>query len=113
MAISDKYLILDRPHKIGEGRQRLYRIGVYGLSLVNPKQLHAYEYAWKVAIIKYTGLGTAEDPDYDLVYSTGLTDDVEVFDTDEETNFFIGYALGYLTNMPENIAYEAVTGKKL
>jgi len=71
---------------IGGGEQRCYRVGFYGLSVVNGRALHSYSYAWEAAVIKFEN----EDNDrFNLDYTTELSDDVEVFDTDEETNAFL------------------------
>ena len=86
MSLTDDNLLMELPHSLGFGLQRLYRIGNYGLSCVNPKILHSYPFAWEIATIKYKGEDTN---DFDLVYDTGLTGDVEVFYSDEETNEFI------------------------
>ncbi len=79
-------LITERPHSLGGGVQRLYRWGDYGLSVVNPAILHHYTFAWEAAVLKFK----SQDLDsFELDYSTELTEDVEVFMSDEETNLFI------------------------
>lgn len=86
--LTDKWLVLERDHDpfIG-GVQRIYRFDSgYGLSAVNGSMLHSYKFAWEIAVLE----GVKEDGGFEnLTYSTPLTDDVEVFDTDEEANAFI------------------------
>jgi hypothetical protein len=87
--LTDENLLIERPHLssyIG-GIQRIYRFkSGYGLSVVNSPMLHAYPFAWEAAVLK----GVTDDGDFEsLDYSTGLTEDVEVFDSDEEANDFI------------------------
>lgn len=81
MALTDKNLISQRPHL--DGAQRVYRVGSYGLSLVNGPMLHGYPFAWEAGVFDYSS-GRAT-----LTYRTPLTSDVEVFATDEEANAFI------------------------
>ena len=69
------------------GVQRIYKIGKYKLSLVNAPVLHSYPFAWEAAIIK----------DGNLDYSTPLTSDVEVFETETEANEFIQKAFKILS----------------
>jgi hypothetical protein len=79
MSLTDKYLERERPHL--NGVQRLYKFASgFKLSLVNSPMLHAYPFAWEAAVI---------GPDGDITYSTPLTDDVEVFQSDDEANAFI------------------------
>ena len=83
--LTNDNLIEERPHDpfIG-GVQRLYRFkDGHGLSVVNGKALHAYFFAWEIAVIKWN------DNKFELDYTTELTGDVEVFSTDEEANNFI------------------------
>jgi hypothetical protein len=69
------------------GIQRLYRFNNnYGLSLVNTPILHSYPFAWEAAVIKFDSV----DSDvFQIIDDTELTDDVEVFYTDEDANAFI------------------------
>jgi len=94
MSLTDKNLLLEKPHIhafIG-GVQRIYRFKGGGLSAVNGKSLHNYPFAWEIAVLK----GVSDSGEYDdLDYSTPLTEDVEVFDTDEEANAFIEKARKY------------------
>lgn len=69
------------------GVQRIYRFNNnYGLSLVNFPTLHTFPFAWEAAVIRFYSSNSDE---FEIVYDTELTDDVEVFDTDEEANAFI------------------------
>ena len=93
--ITDKNLVLERPHAlgIGEGVQRLYKLANgYGLSLVNNPELHAYPFAWEAAVVK----GMTDAGKFDgITYDTPLTEDVEVFSTEAETNAFIDRAIAW------------------
>jgi hypothetical protein len=86
MSITNNHLLLERPNRIG-GKQRIYRFSNgYGLSVVNATELHSYPFAWEIAVLK----GVDEKGNFeDLCYDTPLTDDVEVFGSDEEANDFI------------------------
>lgn len=95
--ITDLYLFSEREHNFNtldvfktqgfNGTQRLYRFNNnYGLSLVNTPILHTYPFAWEAAVIKFHDL---ESDEFYIVYDTELTDDVVVFETDEEANAFI------------------------
>jgi hypothetical protein len=91
MPLMNDYLVSDRPHPIGEGVQRIYRFNTgFGLSVVNAPMLHAYAFAWEVAVIKFYGDGPFA---FSLCYDSGLTGAVEVFSTDTETNDFIHRAI--------------------
>ena len=84
----DENLIKVRPHPAGIGGvQRLYRFkSGYGLSAVNSRMLHVNPFAWEIAILE----NMSEDGErFSLTYDTELTNDVEVFENDEETNDFI------------------------
>jgi len=85
--LTDDHMILDRQHPGLSGTQRIYRFpSGYGLSLVNSPMLHFYQFAWEAAVLR----DVSEDGlSFQLTYSTPLTDDVEVFETDEEANEFI------------------------
>lgn len=88
MALTDENLICDEPHHtFAPGRQRIYRFANgYGLSLVNCPDLHAYPFAWEAAVLR----DVSEDgEEFSITYQTPLTNDVEVFATDEEANAFI------------------------
>jgi hypothetical protein len=78
-------LVEEKPSEIG-GTQRIYRWKDWGLSLINSPMAHAFPFAWEAAVIKFKDVnGNA----FDLSYKTELTSDVEVFDTNKETNEFI------------------------
>ena len=85
MALTDKHLVVERPH-LG-GVQRVYRFNDgHGLSLVNAPMLHSYPFAWEAAVIN----GVAETgASFRIVYDTPLSNDVEVFQSDDEANEFI------------------------
>lgn len=89
MALTDDMLVKERPHRLG-GTQRLYKLpNGFGLSLVNAPRLHAYRYAWEAAVVT----DMMDNGEWgDLTYDTPLTDDVEVFETDDEANAFIARA---------------------
>jgi hypothetical protein len=91
--ITDDNLLLARAHSIG-GVQRIYRFkSGYGLSLINGPIAHSYPFAWEAAVLK----NVSEDGRSDgLTYDTPLTQDVEVFMTDEEANDFIRRAADVL-----------------
>ena len=90
MPLTDDMLIVQRPHPLGGGVQRLYKLpNGYGLSLVNAPALHSYPFAWEAAVLT----DMRDDGRFsDLTYDTPLTSDVEVFSTDEEANSFIARA---------------------
>lgn len=91
-------MVSRRPHDPFIGEQRIYRVGNYGLSCVNAQELHIFDFAWEIAVIKFHG-PTVED--FKLNYDTPLTDDVEVFDSDVETNEFIKKAFEYFKEVQE------------
>lgn len=80
MSLTNDYLEEERGNRIG-GTQRIYKFpSGYGLSLINSPMAHAYPFAWEAAVLA---------PDGQLSYDTPLTQDVEVFQTDDEANAFI------------------------
>lgn len=85
MALTNKGLLFQANNYIG-GVQRIYRFGLYGLSLINSPYAHFYPFAWEVAVIRFTG---GADWQYTLDFSTPLTSSVEVFKTTKATNDFI------------------------
>lgn len=105
MPLTDENLLVEKPHFIptdpftklmgfSENRdgsvQRIYRFANgHGLSVVNNPVLHSYPFAWEAAVI-----GDVDDEGgfSGLRYDTPLTEDVEVFYTDEEANDFIDRA---------------------
>ena len=93
--LTDDALVLERPHL--DGVQRIYRLdGGFGLSVVNAPMLHSYDFAWEIAVIE----GIRDDGRFSsLTYSTPLTSDVEVFDSDEEANAFIARAIEWAKNI--------------
>ncbi len=86
--LTNENLLKERPHPGGIGGvQRLYRFkSGYGLSLVNSSMLHAYPFAWEAAVLKDM---SKDGETFELTYDTELTNDVEVFSSEEEANDFI------------------------
>ena len=91
--------VLERLHPASlGGRQRLYRWGHYGVSLISGPAFHAYPYAWEAAVIRFQ----SEDlTPYDLVYTTVLTEDVEVFESDDAADAFLDRAATVLAALTE------------
>ena len=87
--LTDRNLVWEREHPVAcvGGIQRVYRFANgNGLSFVNGQMLHISPFAWEAAVLQ----GVSEDGKvFDLTYDTPLTDDVEIFDSDEEANAFI------------------------
>lgn len=84
MTLTNDHLESERPHDpfIG-GVIRLYRYGPrFQLSLIDGAMAHSFPFAWEAAVLV----------DGCLCYETPLTDDVEVFRTDEEANAFLDKA---------------------
>lgn len=81
--LTDDGLLLERSYLFG-GTQRLYRWGNYGASAINDSVLHAFPFAWEVAVLRYVDEDAAE-----LVYDTPLTNDVKIFASDSDTNEFL------------------------
>jgi len=82
--LTNEGLIKEREHPSGLGGvQRIYRFGDYGLSLINTPMAHAYPFAWEAGVLKFKG------DNWELTYDTELSDDVEIFSTEEEANEFI------------------------
>ncbi len=88
--LTNKHLLLERTHQLGNGIQRIYRFDSgYGLSVVNPPMLYSYPFAWEIAVLNEVDtLGNFKS----LNYSTPLTKDVVVCSTDNEANVFIELA---------------------
>jgi hypothetical protein len=84
--LTDDNLLVERDSGVS-GTQRIYRFkNGMGLSLVNGPMLHSYPFAWEAAVLE----GVREDGGFDrLSYSTPLTKDVEVFESEDEANEFI------------------------
>lgn len=91
--ITDDFLLVERrhPNKALGGVQRIYRFpNGNGLSLVNSSSLHPFPFAWEVAVLE----NVSEDgKKFTITYDTELTEDVEVFETEEDTNEFIERAI--------------------
>lgn len=94
--LTDKNLIDTRSH-LG-GTQRIYRNGRYGLSLINAPMLHSYPFAWEAGVFDY---GSADGKNGRLTYDTPLTNDVEVFDSEAETQDFIDKAFVWFESQSE------------
>jgi len=91
MPITNDHLLLERPHPLKDGSvQRVYRFADdYGLSVVNSPMLHSYPFAWEAAVLE----GVDDKGNFKgLTYDTPLTNDVEVFMSDDEANEFISRA---------------------
>ena len=93
--LTNKNLILSRTGF--SGMQHLYRVGNWGLSVVNGSNLHSYPFAWEAAVILFEEGGTEK---FILIYDTPLTSDVEVFMSDKETNEFLKTAFEFFTENP-------------
>lgn len=108
--ITDEYLLKAEPNSIG-GEQRIYRfVDGHGLSLVNSSILHGYQFAWEAAVLKNVkDDGTSDGLDY----STKLTDDVEVFATDEEANEFIQRAAACFDGPYHKVIQAAKKAKRM
>lgn len=91
MALTDENLVEERAH-FGDGVQRVYRVGRYGLSLVNAPMLHNYPFAWEAAVTDY---GTPDGAAWKLTYATPLSSDVEVFSTEDEAAAFLAKAFDW------------------
>lgn len=92
-------LVSNTPHPVLSGTQLIYRWGRYGLSVVDPPMLHSFPFAWEAAVVKFNdnvSLG------FDLDYSTAVTNDVEVFETDAEASAFILKAKATLESMEKD-----------
>lgn len=90
IAITSDGFLLEIPHRLGSGVQRIYRFADgHGLSAVNCQRLHSYPFAWEIAVIN----GVNEHGNFaELDYSTELTEDVEVCMSNAKANEFIAKA---------------------
>lgn len=86
--LTDNFLVKERSHPSGLGGvQRVYRFPTgFGLSAIDSPRMHHYPFAWEIAVLKDVSVDGAK---HTITYDTPLTDDVEVFDTDEAANEFI------------------------
>lgn len=85
--LTDKNLVKEIAPHLEDGVQRIYRYAEgHGLSLVNATIVHSYPFAWEAAVIHFPDKDSDE---FEIVYDTELTNDVEVFMTDEAANEFI------------------------
>lgn len=81
--ITEKWLVKKQAGLMG-GDQCIYKFpSGWGLSLINSPAVHCYSFAWEAAVL---------NPQGRLDYGTALTEDVEIFDTDDEANEFIEQA---------------------
>lgn len=78
------------------GEQRLYRWGNWGLSVVNGSMLHSYSFAREAAVVRFTDESGPND--FVISYETPLSEDVEVFSTDEEADAFVLRARDYFAS---------------
>lgn len=83
------------------GQQVIFRWkSDYGLSCVNSPMLHHYPFAWEVAVLKFKK-EVKDARDFEIKYDTGLTENVEVFETVEETREFVQEAYRLLGGIEE------------
>jgi hypothetical protein len=101
MSLTDDGLLLERPNGGIGGVQRLYRWGSGGLSLVDSPMLHSYPFAWEAGVLAFNEKGA-----WSLTYETPLSQDVEVFSTEDEANTFILKAKAYFEANADPEAYE-------
>ena len=79
MALNAENLISTTAHPLG-GEQLIYLFdNGYGASCINSSRIHAFPYAWEIAVLK-------EDS---ICYTSGLTEDVYVASTEEEAIEFL------------------------
>jgi hypothetical protein len=89
--ITDRNLHSARLNPSLGGDQRFYDLGNgYGLSVINSPKAHFNPFAWEIAVIKLID-GKVDR----IAYDTPLTNDVEVFYTDDEANTFIERAIAW------------------
>ena len=72
-----------------DGVQRIYALpnsDTYCVSLVNAPMLHDYPFAWEAAVLRSDG---------SLCYDSPLTQDVEVFQTDDDAAAFVLLAFAW------------------
>lgn len=93
--LTDKYPFTERRANLG-GTQRIYSCGDWSLSCINGAWAHSYPFAWEIAIAH----GDC------LCYITPLTDNVEIFDTDDEANAFIDKAMAYFAANPKGPSHD-------
>lgn len=99
MSLTEQNLTDSRSHLSGE--QRIYRVGRYGLSLVNSPMLHAFPFAWAAAVLDF---GSPDGKRFNLTYDTPLTSDVEVFDSEAEAVAFIERAFAWFAEQQKPAA---------
>ena len=92
--ITKAHMVEEKPNAIG-GVQRLYRVGNWGLSVIDSPMAHSFRYAWEAAVLKYDA-----DGNWHLTYDTPLTQDVEVFFNDDEANEFLDRAFAWFEANP-------------
>ena len=79
MALNAENLISTTAHPLG-GEQLIYLFdNDYGASCINSPLAHAFPYAWEIAILK----------DDNICYTSGLTEDVYIANTEEEAIEFL------------------------
>lgn len=110
MTITDKNLVVERIRDDGiNGVQRIYGFkNNTGLSLVNGSMLHSYKFAWEAAVINDVNEAGGFT---NINYDTPLTNDIVVFETDDETNEFIQKAEEYFESLPDPDTIEADQGQ--
>lgn len=89
--ITDRNLIATRTNPNLGGDQRLYQLANgYRLSAINSPKANFNPFAWEIAVLK-----VVDDKIDGIAYDTPLTNDVEVFYTDDEANAFIERAIAW------------------
>ena len=97
MALTDENLVLEQRH-LG-GVQRIYRFpDGHGLSLINGPMAHGFPFAWEAAVLWQVKKDGSSGR---IQYTTPLTSDIEVFQTDAEANEFIDRARKMFTRKPK------------
>jgi hypothetical protein len=92
--LTNEHLVEEKSNSIG-GVQRVYRVGNWGLSLINSPMAHSFPFAWEAAVTKYD-----EEGGFGLTYATPLTSDVEVFYTEQEAEDFLARAFAWFNDHP-------------
>lgn len=78
----EKYLVYNREHPLGIGTQKVYRFkNNYGASVVYGVNTSNIFGLYELAVIKFL---SAKDNDYELDYTTPITDNVLSFVVEEE-----------------------------
>lgn len=95
--LTDENLVLERP--ANNGTQRLYRVGKFGVSMVNASILHRYPFAWEAAVLEFDSPTSLR---FKLISDTPLTTDGEVFMSDAEANRFLTKSFRWMKRTKRN-----------